>query len=1158
MPANPRFVQLHVHSHYSLLDGLGKIPDLVARAKSFEMDAMALTDHGVLYGAIEFYKTCRAQGIKPIIGMEAYISPRGMTQKEPRVDSHASHLILLCQNLEGYHNLIKITTAAHLEGYYYKPRVDREFLAAHSKGLIALSACVHGVVARHIVDGAIDKARDEIRLMQEIFGKDNFYLEIQPHFDFLEQVKVNETLSQLGKEYGAKLVATNDIHYIFPEDKDAHEVLLAVQQGKDVDDANRLSLKETNLSMFSGQQMAELFVDVPEAIESTREIADRCNLELPLGTLIIPHFDVPGGQTLTSYLRGVCEEGLKARFGDKITPEIRERLEYELGVIERAGFPGYFLIVADIVRAARERGIFTNTRGSAAGSLVSYLMEITDINPLQYKLVFERFLNPERIAPPDIDLDIADNRRGELIAYLVEKYGADHVAQIITFGTMAARAAVRDTGRALGMSYQDVDRIAKLIPFGLSLEEALLQAPELTTVYNEEPVTKRLLDMARRLEGVARHASIHAAGVVISKEPLAEYVPLQHAARDDRTVTTQYEMNAVEAVGLLKMDMLGLANLTILQNALRIIRKTKQIEIDVTHLPLNDKKTYQLLSRGETIGVFQFASDGMQRYLKELKPNAIADLVAMVALYRPGPMELIPDYIARKHGRRGMNYLHPSLKPILEDTYGIAVYQEQVLQIARDIAGFTLGEADVLRKAVGKKIRSLLLEQRKKFIEGAVGQGVERKVATKLFDFIEPFARYGFNRAHATSYALVAYETAYLKANYPVEFLAALLTSDRDNLDKISIAIEEAKRMGITVLGPNVNESFEEFGVVPTKEEVGGKLGAYIRFGLSAIKNVGEGVAEEIVAERKAHGPFVNLEDFLERLSLKTLNKKPLESLIRSGALDSFGERNELLVNLETLLYFAHGLHTKQDDRQGSLFGADSLAAVPKPHLKLESAPAMSDAEGLKWEKELLGIYLSRHPLEGYRELLAQLKTVPVLGLGQRREREMVTIAGIVSGVQKITTKSGEPMLFLRFEDLQAAVEVLVFPKVLRGAEDLWRQDALLQIKGRISTKEGVVKVIADSASTLVPQHSVQGTRQLDQNDPSEPALVVRVEDGVNHETLEHLKDTFTRFPGATRIILELATNGETRRVKLKQRVNSSAEFKEAVEQLVGTRVRME
>ncbi len=1153
MSFNPRFVQLHVHSHYSLLDGLGKIPDLVQRAKTLGMQTLALTDHGVLYGAIEFYQTCLEAGIKPIIGIEAYIAPRQMNEREPRIDSHASHLILLAKNQAGYKNLIQLTTAAHLRGFYYKPRVDRDFLAHHAEGLIALSACINGVIGKHLRFGTRQAALKEIALMQSIFGKDNFYLEIQPHFNFADQVKINKQLLELARETGASVVATNDIHYILPEDKDAHEVLLAVQQGKDVDDQERLSMQEVHLSMFSPEEMVNLFADVPEAIENTARIADQCNLTLKLGETIIPHFNVPEGQTLMSYLRAQCDQGLALRYPEKVPEAVHERLEYELGVIKNAGFPGYFLIVADLVNAARERGISTNTRGSAAGSLVAYLTGITEIDPFRYKLVFERFLNPDRISPPDVDLDIADTRRGEMIEYLVQKYGADHVAQIITFGTMAARGAIRDTGRALGMAYLDVDRIAKLVPFGLTLEQALQESGELALVYKAESETKRLLDMARRLEGVARHASTHAAGIVVSKEPLTEYVPLQHAARADQTITTQYEMNAVEAIGLLKLDLLGLANLTILQNALRIIRKTKGDEIDFGHLNLNDKKTFQLLARGETIGVFQFASDGMQRYLKELKPNVIDDLIAMVALYRPGPMELIPQYIARKHGRESISYLVPELKPILQDTYGIAVYQEQVLQIARDIAGFTMGEADILRKAVGKKIKSLLLKQQKKFVDKAVARKVNQKIAEKLFEFIEPFARYGFNRAHATSYALVAYQTAYLKAHYPVEFMAALLTSDRDNIDKISVAIEEAKRLGIMVKTPAINESFEDFGVVSSKGQEATGHGAYIRFGLSAIKNVGKGVAEEIVAERTQGGPYASLEDFLLRLSPKTVNKKTLESLIRSGALDGLGERGALLHNLDTILYFSHSAHQNGvSSSQESLFGS-ALNQTIKPHLKLEDAPAAEQRTRLAWEKELLGIYLSEHPLESYRASLERLVVVPIRELILRREGEVVSIAGIITSVQKIVTRSKEPMVFARFEDLNAATEVVVFPKTLRAQSDLWQVDTVLTVKGRISHKDGALKIMAESAQPInehVDSHDALTQQPTQPVKEVEKEIVLVLTEGTTRAILEELKKACRACPGPERVVLEFMRDAVLRRVRTTEHVTPKPAFIAALEKI--------
>lgn len=925
--SNSNFVHLHTHSHYSLLDGLGKIPELVSRAKELGMNSLALTDHGSMYGAIDFYKECTSQQIKPIIGVETYVAPRKMTDKQPKIDSNPYHLILLATNKTGYQNLIYLVTQAHLVGHYYRPRIDKELLRSHAEGLIASTACFFGEIPQAILRLPWEKVKTLAREYQSIFGQNNFYLELQDHPEIPDQAKINEGLKRLGKELNIPLICTADIHYIRPEDREPHEVLLAVQTGKDFDDETRMSLKESNLSMRLPEEMLRIFGKV--ITSNTHEVAKRCNLEFEFGKPILPKFNLPEGETPKTHLEKMTWEGLKKRY-QKVTPELEERLKYELDTIEKTHFEDYLLIVADYVHFAKTNGILVGPgRGSAAGSLVSYALNITDIDPIKYNLLFERFLNPERIAPPDIDLDFADNRRDEVIHYISSKYGAENVAQIITFGTMASRGSVRDTGRALGMSYTDVDKIAKLIPFGLTLAQALEAVDELKDLYKKDAQVKRLLEMAQRLEGVARHASTHAAGIVISRDPLVNHVPLQYAPRGDDEIITQYAMNELEAIGLIKMDILGLANLSIMGNCLRIIRKTRKQEIDIDNLALDDKPTYELLSRAATTGVFQLESDGMKRYLKELKPSVFEDIIAMVALYRPGPIELIPEYIAGKHGRKKVSYLHPKLEPILADTYGIAVYQEQVLKIAREIAGFSLGEADILRKAVGKKIKKLLMEQELKFISGAVKNGVSRSIATKIFRFIEPFAEYGFNRAHATCYAKIAYQTAYLKTHFPQEYMAALLTSEQSNLEKLAVAITECEHMGIAVLPPNINESFVDFGVVTITQN--------IRFGLAAIKNVGVGVAQAIVEERKK-GPFKNLEDFLLRLGSKNLNKKVIEALTKAGALDNFGERNEILASMENILKFISSQGKEVTRAQLGLFGQEDLSVLKLELEKIEPA----------------------------------------------------------------------------------------------------------------------------------------------------------------------------------------------------------------------------
>lgn len=1125
-----QFVHLHTHSHYSLLDGLGKIPDLVSRAKELEMPAMAITDHGAMYGVIEFYKECKNAGIKPIIGVETYVAPRRMTDKQPKIDTNPFHLILLAKNLEGYKNLLHLVTQSYLVGHYYRPRVDKELLKKHSEGLIASTACLFGEVPQKILAGNWKKTQECVNQYLGIFGKENFYLELQDHPELPEQTKVNEGIKKLAEQMDIPMICTADIHYIKPEDSEAHEVLLAVQTGKDFDDESRMSLKESNLSVRPAEEFEKIFGK--EVTTNTLKIAERCNLELEFGNPILPTFDIPEGQTPKTYLEKLAWEGLKDRYGD-ITPELKKRMEYELSIIEKTRFENYMLIVSDYVTFAKESGIRVGPgRGSAAGSLVCYALKITDIDPLKYNLLFERFLNPERIAPPDIDLDFADARRDEVIHYISKKYGFENVAQIITFGTMASRGSVRDTGRALGMSYSDVDKIAKLIPFGLTLAQSIENVDELAGLYKQDPPVKRLLDMAQRLEGVARHASTHAAGIVIARDGLENHVPLQYAPRGENEIITQYAMNELEAVGLIKMDILGLANLTIMGNALRIIRKTKNEDIDIDNLPLDDPETYNLLSRAHTTGVFQLESDGMKRYLKELRPSVFEDIIAMVALYRPGPMELIPDYIAGKHGRKKVTYLHPKLEPILKETYGIAVYQEQVLQIARSIAGFTLGEADILRKAVGKKIKKLLMEQQVKFVEGALKNGVSKQVAEKLFTFIEPFAEYGFNKAHATSYAKIAYQTAYLKAHYPQEFMAALLTSEQNNLDKISVAINECERMNIKVLPPDINESFVEFGVVPETNN--------IRFALAAIKNVGVGVAEAITEERKNNGPYKSLEEFLNRLGNQILNKKVIEALAKAGALDKFGERNQILASMDSILKFISGGARSKPTNQIGLF---SSADEPVCVLELIEIECATKKQRLSWEKELLGMYISEHPLKGMDDSLRRIAN-PIANINSNSQNQKVKVAGIITNLQKILTKSNEPMLFVTVEDTTARTEVLVFPKIFAKDTSVWRSDNIVLVEGRTNTKDGALKIVADSVSEIV----------LEKTSEIPEGILITVPQKTKKNILLDIRDVLAKYPGNQPVYLKIPQNGDYVRIKTKTSVEKSPELVDSLTKIVGER----
>jgi DNA polymerase-3 subunit alpha len=1052
-----RFVHLHLHSHYSLLDGLSKIDEIVARAKELGMEAVALTDHGNLYGAIEFYQKATKEGIKPIIGCELYVAPRSRFDKEPGRDAEYFHLPVLARNNTGYQNLLQLVTKANLEGFYYKPRVDKELLREFHEGLIALSGCLSGEIPRAILSGAMDRARALVTEYIGIFGKEHFVLELQHHPEFAEQRRVNDVLKEFSSEFNLPLVVTADAHYPKQEDKEAHDVLLAIQTGAKVDDAERMTMKDADFHIKSAEEIAKDFSDTPEAIAYTATLAEQCNVELSFGHPILPKFNVPEGKTSLEYLRERAEEGLARRFAE-ITPAIRQRFDYELSVIEKTGFADYFLIVSDFINWAKDHNIVVGPgRGSVAGSLVAYALRITEIDPLAYGLLFERFLNPERPSMPDIDVDFQDDRRDEVIRYVTEKYGADHVAQICTFGVMKARLAVRDVARALGFPYALGDQISKLIPFNVTIDEALEASQELRDLAETNPDANTVLETARKLEGVVRHASTHAAGVVISRDPLVRYVPLQHTVRGDTALMTQYEMHAVEALGLLKIDFLGLANLTVIKNCVRIIKKIADPDFDITKIPMDDRETYGLLGRGETVGVFQFESQGMTNYLKELKPSSIYDLMAMVALYRPGPMELIPDYIAAKHGKKKPHYLHPSLEPILRETYGIMVYQEQVQQVAQEFAGYTLGEGYLLVKAIAKKIKSEIENHRARFIEKAVQRGRDRKTAEALFGLIEPFARYGFNRAHSAAYAYIAYQTAYLKAHHPSAFMAALLTSDYGNLDRIAIEIAECNRLGIAIVPPSVNKSFVEFGVVPETGE--------IIFSLAAIKGIGVGAAATIQEERQARGTFTSLENFIERMPRNLINKKTLECLIKSGALDEFGERRQMLEGINDMLRYADHVHRQKHSSQSSLFG-DGGSSGGGLSLKLPNVEAATRAERLRWEKEFLGFYLSDHPLAGYLPALAKLST-PLQKISGLMAGKRLTIGGMIASAKRIVTKTGKPMLFSEIEDRSAKIEVVVFPDILEQNPMLWRVDNVLLVHGRVDTRNGVLKFICERAEEI-------------------------------------------------------------------------------------------
>lgn len=1095
------FVHLHNHSHYSLLDGLLKFDELINRAKEEGSGAAAITDHGALYGAVEFYQKCKKAGIKPIIGVETYLAPNSRLDKNTKLDAFNYHLLLIVKNYQGYKNLIKLISAAHLEGFYYKPRVDWELLNRYHDGLIACSACLGGEIPQLILADKIKEAKKRIGDYQALFGPDHFYLEIMDHPELIGQEKVNQQLIKLSQELGVPLVATNDAHYFNKEDDEAQDILLCLQNKKKLSDPDRMRMKGFgDYSLRPAQEMEKVFAHVPEAIRNTEKIAKMCNLDLPLGEIKLPYFSVPEGFDGNTYLRHLCYQGLLKYYSlsqannqwqvadSKLldglqTEQIIERLDYELSVIAKMGWPAYFLIVADFVSWAKEQKIVVGPgRGSAAGSLVCYLTGITSLDPLKYDLLFERFLNPERVSMPDIDLDFADIRRDEVIRYVESKYGKDHVAQIITFGTMAARAAVRDVGRVLGAPYEFCDRLSKMIPMFTSLEKALSTVPELKEIYQQEAEAKKIIDYAKRLEGVARHTSTHACGVLITPEPLTDYVPVQYASSADKSVISQYSLHAIEDLGLLKMDFLGLKNLTIIESAIKIIKNTRGLIIDIDKIPLTDKKTFKVFKDGQTTGVFQFESSGMKRYLRELKPTEFEDIIAMVALYRPGPMEWIPDYISGKRGLKKVSYLHPKLEHILDKTYGVAIYQEQIMQIARDLAGFSMGQADILRKAVGKKIPKLLAEQKERFIDGCVKNGIYKELAEKIFSFIEPFAGYGFNRSHAACYALIAYQTAYLKAHWPVEFMAALLTADQHDSDRIAIEIEEARKMGLKIMPPDINESFASFTVVTagTKENKTVDAKAHvdtIRFGLNAIKNIGEHIVEEIIKERKADGPYSEVFNFLERITDKDLNKKSLESLIKSGALDSFGERGFFLANLEKLLQFNKEISKNLNSQQASLFiDVPALATSARPQLM--PVEPLAEMEKINWEKELLGLFISRHPLSLFSDYLENLSK-NIADLRASQTAESLIIAGVITNIKRIITRSGESMLFAKLEDPTASLELLIFPRLLKEDPEMWVEGKLIICEGRLSEKDSDLKLLVNQASLLDPQDPLNSIDQF-------------------------------------------------------------------------------
>ncbi len=1116
------FAHLHVHTEYSLLDGMCRIPQLISRAKELGMDSLAITDHGSMYGVIDFYLAAREAGIKPILGCEFYVAPVSRHSREAN-NKKPYHLILLARNEVGYHNLIQLTTKAHLEGFYYKPRVDRELLALHHDGLIALSACLQGEIPRLILEGRSEEAREAARWHREVFG--DFFLELQRH-PLPELEQINSELIAIGEELDIPVVATNDVHYVLREDASAHELLLCIQSNSTIYDEKRMRMPSDSFYLRSPEEMAELFSELPQALENSQRIADMCQLELHFGRLLLPEVETPEGKPADNYLEQLCHEGLERRFSEPAA-EVVGRLEYELDVIRKTNFANYFLVVWDLISFAKERGILFGVRGSAAASLVLYCLGITNIDPLKHELVFERFLNVEREEMPDIDLDFQDDRRDEVISYAAQRYGHDRVAQIITFGTLGARAALRDVGRALGMPYSDVDRVARLVPpmLNMTLERALEESDELRNLYLDDGGVRQLVDNARRVEGIARHASTHAAGVVIAREPLTQYVPLQRPTKGDEgaIAMTQFSMEAIAQIGLLKMDILGLVNLTILGKTGEIIAQTRGIEIDLNHIPLDDPKTFELLSSGETTGVFQLEGTGMRRFVKALKPSSFSDIAAMIALYRPGPMQHIPTFVKAKQGLEPIQFPHPALSQILEETYGVIVYQDQVLLIVQAFAGYSLGQADVFRKAMGKKITETMRKERKNFIAGAKQRGFSPEVAREVFDLIEPFAGYAFNKAHSVSYAMIAYQTAYLKANYPAEYMTAVLTMNMGQPEKVASAVAECHRLDIPVLFPDINKSVATFAI----EKTNGKEG--IRFGLTAIKNVGFGAVEPIIASR-GEGEFVSLEDFCSRADLRAINRRALESLIKVGALDCLGSRGALLASVDRIMSLAQRERQLRETGQSTMFDLwGEMMPVPMPAMELAEFD-VPRKERLAWEKELLGVYLSEHPFSSAARYLSSYVTALCGQIDAEMVGQGVVVAGIVTSVRQLFTKDRRPFVSAILEDLDGRIEVNAWPEIYKSTRELWTEGNILLVEGRVRVRGERVQLGCERVHPYQPDIE-EGVEAEPPVAAKRHRLIININQTADEAgdvaRLRQLFDVLRDFPGEDEVCLSVTKDDE-------------------------------
>lgn len=1060
------FAHLHVHTEYSMLDGFSNIKKLVKRVKEMNMDSVAITDHGTMFGVIDFYKAAKAEGVKPIIGLEAYMAARGMKDKDSKLDRSSFHLLLLAENDTGYRNLLKIASAAQLDGFYYYPRIDHDFLAAHSEGLICTSGCMSAEIPRALLQEKPEEAVRKWNWYYDVFGPDRFFVELQQH-NIPEILDLNRKLLELGARYSARYVATNDVHYVNQADAKLQDVLLAIQTNSTLADPDRMRMTDDSYFLRSPLEMSKLFSEVPDAISNTLLIAERCNVDLGFKGYHLPEFPVPEGHTAESYLRSLCEAGAEIRYGDDCDSQrVRERLNYELSVVNSMGFNAYFLIVWDLCSFAREHGIWYNARGSAAGSIIAYTLGITMVDPLEHALIFERFLNPGRISMPDIDLDFRDDRRHEMLEYCARKYGDDKVAQIITFGTMGTKAAIRDVARVMEIPLPEVDKVAKLVPFsagGTTVAEAK-EVKEFKQIYDTDPKMREVIDIAERMEGTVRNAGTHAAGVVISDKPIIEYLPLHRPTSNSEDTpiksVTQFEMGILDSLGMLKVDFLGLITLTVMARACDLIYKRHGIKFDLTNIPIDDPKSFELMGAGQTAGVFQVEGGGMTRWLVQMKPQNLDNIIAMVALYRPGPMAFIPDYIARMHGEAEVEYRHPAMEPIFKDTFGIPVYQEQLMRAAVELAGYTPSESDELRKAISKKKKEDIEKHRNKFVKGAVEKGMEQSTAEAIYADWEEFARYGFNKSHAADYGVIAVQTAYLKSHYPAEYMTALMSASASQTEKVAFYVADARSMGVPVLQPDINSSMWDFDI----EDVDGKPN--IRFGMGAIKNVGENSVQPIIDERAANGKFTDLNDFARRVDLRTVGKRSLESLIKVGAMDSFGNRASLLASLDRIVAISSNHFRAADAGQMSLFGASTgiVEEITLPEVK-----DVDKREMLNWERELIGLYISDHPLNEYQATLAKIVSYFSGQLGESSHEEKVRMAGLITGVRPYTTKTGKPMGFAQMEDIQGTVELVLFPKTWEASREKLTVGQIVIVEGKVDHGSTPPKLLVDTVKTEIP-----------------------------------------------------------------------------------------